>query len=104
MLVLPSRQTDPCVMLMLEPRCFRYACASLSRPGSVAAVQTAAFTVTKIQPPRMRANLIEREALERRLGDALANRRLTLLSAPAGFGKTAALTRQLARLPNDIAV
>ncbi len=52
----------------------------------------------------MRANLIARDALERRLGDALATRRLTLLSAPAGFGKTAALTRQLALLPDGVAI
>ena len=46
-------------------------------------VQTAAFTITKIQPPRLRPNLIAREALERRLEDAVASRRLTLLSCCA---------------------
>ena len=34
-----------------------------------------------------------------RLDAALASHRLVLFSAPAGFGKTAALTRQIARLP-----
>lgn len=45
-----------------------------------------------------------RPALERRLADALANRRLTVLVAPAGFGKTAALTRQLELLPAGTAL
>ncbi|MBX3607071.1 MAG: transcriptional regulator [Piscinibacter sp.] len=57
------------------------------------------FAQTKIQPPRLRPGLVAREGLEAALGDALAQQRLVLLSAPAGFGKTAALTRQLAQLP-----
>lgn len=62
------------------------------------------FAVTKIQPPQSRANLVARESLERDLGAALAARRLTLLCAPAGFGKTAALTRQVGQLPPDTAL
>ena len=58
-----------------------------------------AFALTKIQPPRLRSALIARPGLEHRLGDALANARLTLISAPAGYGKTAVLTRQLGHLP-----
>ncbi len=58
-----------------------------------------AFALTKIQPPRLRSTLIARPGLEQQLGEALASARLTLLSAPAGYGKTAALTRQLSRLP-----
>ncbi|HSN32773.1 MAG TPA: AAA family ATPase, partial [Ideonella sp.] len=59
---------------------------------------------TKIQPPRLSPRLVERGALEARLAGALATQRLTLLCAPAGFGKTAALTRQLAALPEGTAV
>jgi len=62
------------------------------------------FALTKIQPPRSRADLVARSALEERLGAALASQRLTLISAPAGFGKTAALTRQLAALSKQTAV
>ena len=62
------------------------------------------FARTKIQPPRLRPGLIERAALEARLGEALSAQRLTLICAPAGFGKTAALTRQLAALPEATAV
>lgn len=57
------------------------------------------FAQTKIQPPRARSGLIARAALEGRLCDALASRRLTLLQAPAGWGKTSALTRALSLLP-----
>lgn len=62
------------------------------------------FAKAKIQAPHFRSGLIERRELERHLGDALLNRRLVLLVAPAGYGKTAALSRQLQRLPADCAV
>ncbi|HSI57998.1 MAG TPA: AAA family ATPase, partial [Ideonella sp.] len=55
--------------------------------------------VTKLAPPRLRAGLVARPALERRLANAIVASRLVLLSAPAGFGKTTALARQLALLP-----
>lgn len=58
-----------------------------------------AFALAKIQPPRPRAALVERQALERALGQALQQHKLTLLLAPAGYGKTAALTRQIRLLP-----
>jgi LuxR family maltose regulon positive regulatory protein len=62
------------------------------------------FALAKIQPPRPRAGLIERPELERSLAAALQFSRLTLLLAPAGFGKTAALTRQIALLPAGCAL
>lgn len=65
---------------------------------------SARFARTKIQPPRLRADLLARARVERPLAQALAQHRLVLLSAPAGFGKTAALTRQLAALPPGVAV
>jgi LuxR family maltose regulon positive regulatory protein len=58
-----------------------------------------AFALAKIQPPRQRAGLVERPALEQALDAALRQHRLTLLVAPAGYGKTAALTRQIRLLP-----
>lgn len=60
--------------------------------------------LTKIQPPRQRSGLIPRAGLEVRLAEALLQRPLTLLCAPAGFGKTAALTQQIARLPPGTAL
>ena len=56
------------------------------------------FARAKIQAPRWRPGSIARPALEARLDAALAQHRLVLLIAPAGFGKTAALTRQIHRL------
>jgi len=57
------------------------------------------FALAKLQPPRPRTPLIGRPALEAALHDALLQRRLTLLLAPAGYGKTVALARQLDGLP-----
>lgn len=62
------------------------------------------FALAKIQPPRPRAGQVERPALEAALGRALRDCRLVLLLAPAGYGKTVALTRQLGRLPRDWAL
>jgi LuxR family maltose regulon positive regulatory protein len=57
------------------------------------------FAQTRIQPPRLRPGLLARPRLEAPLAQALAHQRLVLIGAPAGFGKTAALTRQIAALP-----
>ena len=63
-----------------------------------------AFALAKIQPPRPRTNLVGRPALELALGAALLQQRLTLLLAPAGYGKTSALARQIRLLPPDTAL
>jgi len=63
-----------------------------------------AFALAKIQPPRPRAGWVERPTLERSLGRALTEYRLTLIVAPAGYGKTVALTRQIRQLPADCAL
>jgi len=62
------------------------------------------FARTKIQPPRPRANYVERGPLHGRLGDALANRRVVLVCAPAGYGKTMLLAQEAARLPEGTAL
>ena len=67
-------------------------------------MQSVSLARAKIQAPRFRRGLIERSELEEQLGNALANRRVVLLVAPAGYGKTAALSRQLQRLPPARAV
>ena len=48
---------------------------------------TADLLHAKLAPPRLRSPLVSRAALLDRL-DASLDRKLTLLSAPAGFGKT----------------
>jgi LuxR family maltose regulon positive regulatory protein len=56
------------------------------------------FALTKIQPPRVRASLVARRRLEDAMAAAALGRRLVLVAAPAGFGKTVALTRLIERL------
>jgi LuxR family transcriptional regulator, maltose regulon positive regulatory protein len=63
-----------------------------------------AFAVTKIQPPRLRADLVARAVLEPALSQALQTQRLTLLVAAAGYGKTTTLTQLLSRLPRHCAL
>ena len=65
---------------------------------------TQSFALTKIQPPRARASLVARERLEERMMKAALARRLVLLAAPAGFGKTAALARLIERLRGSASV
>lgn len=62
------------------------------------------FARTKIQPPRARSAYVERALVQVRLADALLNRRVVLLCAPAGHGKTTALAHEIAQLPPEQAV
>lgn len=62
------------------------------------------FALAKIQPPKPRVGLVARPVLEQSLGAALMQQRLTLLLAAAGYGKTAALTRQIRQLPEGCAL
>lgn len=62
------------------------------------------FARTKIQPPKPRSAFVERGPLQARLADALATRRVVLLCAPAGYGKTMLLAHVTARLPQEHAV
>lgn len=57
---------------------------------------------TKLQPPRRRPGLVERDRLRRRLGPSVLSP-VTLVSAPAGFGKTTLLTEWLASLDEPTA-
>ncbi len=58
------------------------------------------FAHTKIQPPRPRGGrLLSRPRLDDALAQALAGQRLVLVSAPAGYGKSALMARQLEHWP-----
>ena len=57
------------------------------------------FPRTKIQPPRPRPGYIARGVVEARLEAALAERRVVLVCAPAGYGKTSLVAHAIARLP-----
>jgi len=56
------------------------------------------FALTKIQPPRPRGEHLARPRLEGPLASAVGQARLMLLSAPAGFGKTALMGQLLASI------
>ncbi len=62
------------------------------------------FPVTKIRRPLLRGGLVDRARVEADIAEALLHGGVTLLSAPAGWGKTVALARALARLPAGTAV
>ena len=55
---------------------------------------------TKLAPPRLRSALVPRESLLTRL-DAGLEHKLTLLSAPAGFGKTTLVSHWLSARMKD---
>ena len=62
------------------------------------------FALTKIQPPRARASLVARERLEEQMKEAALGRRLVLIAAPAGFGKTASLARLIEALRGSASI
>jgi LuxR family maltose regulon positive regulatory protein len=62
------------------------------RVGATAVPQT--LVTTKLRVPRTRPNLVERPRLHELL-DGGEGRKLTLVSAPAGFGKTTLLVEWL---------
>ena len=66
--------------------------------------ETEAFTLirTKLQPPRLPADLIHRRRLVDRLHAGL-DRKLTLISAQAGAGKTTLLAQWLEECPQPSA-
>jgi LuxR family maltose regulon positive regulatory protein len=55
---------------------------------------SAPLLATKLSPPQVRPNLVPRERLHQKLADGLT-RRLTLVSAPPGFGKTTLVAEYL---------
>ena len=69
-----------------------------NRVGAAAMPQT--LVKTKLRPPRTRPKLVERPRLDELL-DRGGRRKLTLVSAPAGFGKTTLLVEWLAGRTGD---
>ncbi len=58
---------------------------------------TTGLAGTKFQPPRLRTDIIDRPRLFDGLEDCITGRRLTLLTAPAGYGKTTLVSSWLDR-------
>src|SRR5260221_6862383 len=63
--------------------------------GRVQSPNTYELLSTKLAPPRPRPSLVIREPLLARLDEGL-ERKLTLVSAPAGFGKTTLVSEWIA--------
>src|SRR5438874_8564911 len=63
--------------------------------GHTQSLDTYELLSTKIAPPRPRPTLVPRESLLARLDEGLGHK-LTLLSAPAGFGKTTLVSEWVA--------
>jgi LuxR family maltose regulon positive regulatory protein len=59
---------------------------------------------TKIHIPPLRSNLVSRPHLIKRLNDGITqNHRLTLISAPAGYGKSTLLVEWVSQLDTQVA-
>ena len=59
---------------------------------------------TKIRIPPLRSNLVNRPHLIQRLNDGISqNHRLTLISAPAGYGKSTLLSEWVSQLDIPVA-
>ena len=69
-------------------------------PGSTTA--QAAVAVTKLRPPRGRLGRVVRPRLDAVLESAVARATVTLVSAPAGYGKTTAVAAWAERRPSPI--
>jgi LuxR family maltose regulon positive regulatory protein len=63
---------------------------SAAAPAGVAASERDVLLATKLHVPRLQLNFVPRSRLVEALDEGLA-RRLILVCAPAGFGKTALL-------------
>lgn len=69
--------------------------------GGQALPQTVWLAQTKLQQPRLRDDIIRRQRLSNLLHQAVVSHRLTLISAPAGYGKTTLVT-SLAHAASDL--
>jgi LuxR family maltose regulon positive regulatory protein len=67
-------------------------------------LDTQRFATTKIQAARPRVQRIDRAAVDDALLEAVLSKRLVLLHAPAGYGKTTALASMTVRLPAGTAL
>lgn len=63
-------------------------------------VNTSWYAATKLQPPLVRTDIIRRLHIEEELSRFVSNLPLTLLSAPAGYGKTTLLSALPSLLPD----
>jgi LuxR family maltose regulon positive regulatory protein len=117
-IILPRQNTHPALALNRAPRAHiggltRFAGSGARRslgrgkPSTIIGVgsikknaMSTLLLVTKLNIPPLRPCLVTRPHLVARLNAGLRGR-LTLVSAPAGYGKTTLVTQWLAQLPTD---
>src|SRR5215211_7484857 len=71
--------------------------AALPAPESETSTSPPTLTSTRLYPPRLRTNLVQRSSLIANLSDD-PERRLTVITAPAGYGKSTLAAQLVARL------
>src|SRR5215207_1528262 len=71
--------------------------AALPAHQTEIAISLPTLPSTRLYPPRLRTNLVERSSLIARLSDD-PERRLTVITAPAGYGKSTLAAQLVARL------
>jgi LuxR family maltose regulon positive regulatory protein len=74
----------------------------VEKPGIQANVHHIPLFTTKLHVPRPRTQLVSRPQLIKRLQQGMEDA-LTLISAPAGFGKTTVLAQWLAQSERPVA-
>jgi len=62
-----------------------------------------ALLKTKLYVPHLRPDRVPRQRLLQRLNEGLPGRKLTLISAPAGYGKTTLLAQWIAQAEHPVA-
>src|SRR5947209_20603110 len=74
----------------------------METPGLYNWIMPTPILATKLYIPRPRPNVVSRPRLLERLNEGL-HRKLTLLSAPAGFGKTTVVSEWVERIERPVA-
>jgi len=96
-----NRRADPAAMRDNTQPAGEQVVACQSLPATTVELMPDILLETKITPPNNRSNILPRPRLFERLDEGL-NGKLTLISAPAGYGKTTLLTSWIKHLRRSV--